>query len=76
MITAATHQEQRHTTAATLCVAFARSENTWKLGFPTGQGHKPRARTVTARPQARVLAAIAHAKRRLGLPATAPVVRG
>ena len=55
MITAATHQEQRNTTEATLFVAFELSEKTWKLGFTTGHGQKPRERTVTARHQERVV---------------------
>ena len=63
-----------NTTEATLFVAFELSEKTWKLGFTTGHGQKPRERTVTARHQERVLDEIAQAKRRLGLPETAPVV--
>ena len=63
-----------HTTEGTLFVAFELSEKTWKLGFTTGHGQKPRERTVTARQQERVLDEIAHAKRRLGLPASAAVV--
>src|SRR6266853_6045508 len=74
MTTAATHKEQSTTTEATLFVAFELSEKTWKLGFGTGHGQKPRERTVTARQQERVLDEIAQAKRRLGLPDTAPVV--
>jgi transposase len=74
MTTAATHKEQSHTPAATLFVAFALSEKTWKLGFTTGHGQKPRERTVTARQQERVLDEIAQAKRRFGLPDTAPAV--
>src|SRR3989449_6018690 len=74
MTTAATHNEHGNPTEATLFVAFELSEKTWKLGFTTGQGQKPRERTVTARQQERVLDEIAQAKRRLGLPDTAPVV--
>src|SRR5262244_3979858 len=74
MTTAAAHNEQENTPEATLFVAFELSEKTWKLGFTTGHGQKPRERTVTARHQERVLDEIAHAKRRLGLPETAPVV--
>src|ERR1043166_711896 len=74
MTTAAARNEQEHTPEATLFVAFELSEKTWKLGFTTGHGQKPRERTVTARHQERVLAEIAQAKRRLGLPDTAPVV--
>jgi transposase len=75
MTTAATHQEQSNPTEATLFVVFELREKTWKLGFTTGHGHKPRERTVPTRQQARVLDDIAQAKRRLGLPETAPVVR-
>ena len=74
MTTAVTHHEQRNPTEATLFVAFELSEKTWKLGFTTGHGQKPRERTVTARHHEHVLNEIAQAKRRLGLPATAPVV--
>jgi transposase len=74
MTTAATYHEQRNPTEATLFLAFELSEKTWKLGFTTGHGQKPRERTVTARHQERVLDEIVQAKRRLGLPDTAPVV--
>jgi transposase len=74
MTTPATCHVPESTTAGTLFVAFARSEKTWKLGFTTGHGQKPRERTVTARQQERVLEEIVQAKRRLGLPDTAPVV--
>jgi transposase len=73
MTTPATRNVQECTTEGTLFVAFELSEKTWKLGFTTGHGQKPRERTVPARHQERVLAEIAHAKRRLGLPDTAPV---
>jgi transposase len=74
MTTAATHQTNGNTTEAALFVAFELSERTWKLGFTTGHGQKPRERSVTARDQAGVLEEIAKAKHRLGLPETAPVV--
>src|SRR5262247_2261452 len=74
MTTAATHHESENTPEATLFVAFELSEKTWKLGFTTGHGQKPRERTVPARQQERVLDEIAHAQRRLGLPASAAVV--
>src|SRR5215831_8170045 len=74
MTTLATRNTQDTTTESTLFVAFELSEKTWKLGFTTGHGQKPRERTVTARQQERVLDEIVQAKRRLGLPATAPVV--
>jgi transposase len=74
MTTAAPHHEPENTKEATLFVAFELSEKTWKLGFTTGHGQKPRERTVTARQQERVLDEIVQAKRRLGLPDTATVV--
>jgi transposase len=74
MTTAATRNMQDHTPEATLFVAFELSERTWKLGFTTGHGQKPRERSVAARQQERVLDEIAQAKRRLGLPETVPVV--
>src|SRR5206468_4627291 len=74
MTTPATCNVPESTTAGTLFVAFELSEKTWKLGFTTGHGQQPRERTVSARHQERVLEEIAQAKRRLGLPDTAPVV--
>ncbi len=74
MTTPATGNVPESTTAGTLFVAFELSEKTWKLGFTTGHGQKPRERTVTARQQERVLDEIAHAKRRMGLPESATVV--
>ena len=62
------------TTERVLFMAFELSEKTWKLGFTTGHGQKPRERAVAARQQARLLQEIAQAKRRFGLPETAPVV--
>jgi transposase len=61
-------------TEGTLFVAFELSAKTWKLGFTTGHGQKPRERSIPARDQERVLSEIAQAKRRFGLPETAPVV--
>jgi hypothetical protein len=57
-------------------VAFALREKTWQLGGTIGYGQKPRERTVAARHQACVLPEVAQAKKRFGLSATAPVVRG
>ena len=74
MTTLATHNPQASTTGDTLFVAFELSEKTWKLGFTTGHGQKPRECTVSARQQERVLDEIARAKDRLGLPASAAVV--
>jgi transposase len=74
MTTAATRNRQDNTSEATLFVAFELSEKTWKLGFTTGHGQKPRERSLPARDQERILNEIAQAKRRLDLPETAPMV--
>src|SRR5215475_2250629 len=74
MITTATHNTHDTTTERVLFMAFELSEKPWKLGCTTGHGQQPRARTVAARHQARLLQEIAQAKRRFGLPETAPVV--
>jgi hypothetical protein len=55
-------------------VAFALREKPGH-SFTTGYGQKPRERTVAARQQACMLREVAQAKRRFGLPDTAPVVR-
>ena len=74
MTTTATHNANGNTADAPLFVAFELSEKTWKLGFTTGHGQKPRERSIPARDQERVLNEIAQARRRLGLPETAPVI--
>ena len=74
MMTTAPQNKHYNAPEPVLFMAFELSEKTWKLGFTTGPGQKPRARTVPARQQERVLDEIAHAKRRLGLPASAAVV--
>jgi transposase len=74
MITTATPNAHDNTPEGVLFVAFELSEKTWKLGFTTGHGQKPRERTVAARHQAHVLQEMAQAKSRFGLPDTAPVV--
>jgi len=45
-MTTATHNAHDNTPEAVLFMAFELSENTWKLGFSLGHGHKPRERTV------------------------------
>ena len=74
MMTTAPHNEQGTTPERVLFMAFELREKTWKLGFTTGPGQKPRERGVPARNQARVLQEVAQAKQRFGLPETAPVV--
>jgi transposase len=73
-MTTATHNKHDTTTERVLFMAFELREKTWKRGCTTGHGQKPRERTVAARQQARLLQEIAHAKRRLGRPETAPGV--
>ena len=73
-MTTATPTKHDATTERVLFMAFELSEKTWKLGFTTGPGQKPRERPVAARHQARLLQEIAQAKTRFGLPETAPVV--
>ena len=75
MTTTATHNGHDTTPERVLFVAFEMREKTWKLGFTTGHGQKPRERSIAARHQTRVLQEVAQAKRRFGLPETAPVVR-
>jgi transposase len=75
MMTTATHNAPDTTTERVLFVAFALSEKTWQLGFTTGHGQQPRARSLAACHQARVLQAVAQAQKRFGLPDPAPVVR-
>lgn len=74
MTTTATHNTHDSTPERVLFMAFELSEKTWKLGFTTGHGQKPRERGVAARSQTRVLQEIAQAKKRFGLPDTAPMV--
>jgi transposase len=75
MTTTATPNTHGTTTERVLFLAFELREKTWKLGFTTGPGHKPRERGVAARNQGRVLHEVAQAKKRFGLPESAPVVR-
>jgi hypothetical protein len=71
MTTTATHASHHTTAERVLFMAFELSEKSWKLGFTTGPGQKPRECGVTAHSQARVLQEIADAKKRFGLPDTA-----
>ena len=75
MTTTATHNGHDTTPERMLFVAFALREKHWKLGCTAGHGQKPRERTIAARHQARLLQDIAQAKKRCGLPETAPLVR-
>jgi transposase len=74
MTTTATPKGHDNKPERVLYAAFELSEKTWKLGFTLGPGQKPRERGVAARNQARVLQEITQAKKRFGLPESAPVV--
>jgi transposase len=70
----ATHATQSNTTAApVLYLALELSWNSWKLAFTVGLGQKARLRTVPARNTDLLLAEIAKAKARFGLPDGTPV---
>jgi transposase len=56
-----------------LYLALELSSQTWKLGFATGPGGSVRRREVAARDLAALQQEISAAKRKLGLPADAPV---
>src|SRR4029453_14144002 len=73
-MTTTTHNGHDTTPERVLFVAFELSEKTWKLGCTTGHGQKPRERRIAACNQARLLQEVAQAKKRFGLPETAPVV--
>jgi transposase len=60
--------------ATTLLLAFELGERTWKLGFTTGLGQRPRMRQIPARSTDRLLEEIARAKVRFRLPTKAPVI--
>ena len=71
----ATHAAQSNTTAApVLYLALELSWNAWKLAFTVGLGQKARLRTIPARNTDLLLAEIAKAKARFGLPEDTPVV--
>jgi transposase len=77
MMTTATrneHYTEAHATEPVLFLAFELSEKTWKLGFTTGHGQKPRERTMTACDLKGLLDEVTQAKARFGLGETAPVV--
>jgi transposase len=62
------------TTAINLLLAFELGERTWKLGFTTGFGQRPRLRQVPTGAVDRLLEDVARAKRRLRLADDTPVI--
>src|SRR5215471_11876591 len=67
------HTAQSSTEAQVLYMALALGWDDWTVGFTVGLGQAPRQVSVRARDLQGLLAQIAHAKRRCGLPADAPV---
>jgi transposase len=72
--TAATRRIERTAVGATLYMAFELGNGSWKLGFTTGLGQRPRERNVAARDVEAVMREIASAKRRFDLPNQTAVV--
>ncbi len=70
----AIREVHRSTNALRLHLAFELGWSQWKLAFTIGHGQAPRLRTIAARDLATLLAEIAKAKRRFGLPDDAEVV--
>jgi transposase len=60
-------------TIPVLYLALELGQRAWKLAFTVGLGQKPRLRTVPARDTDALMAEIAAAKKRFGLPDGAPV---
>jgi transposase len=60
---------------ASVLRAFELSERTWKLGFTTGRGQRPRVRQIPAGAVDRVADEITRANARFDLPGAVPVVR-
>jgi len=74
MMTTAPQNEHYNAHEPVLFLAFELRAKPWKLGFTLGHGQPPRERTIAARDTQRLLNEVAHAKARLGLGGTAPVV--
>lgn len=74
METATARDEKGTTAGAMLFVAFELSNKTWKLGFTTGPGQKPRERTIPARDMPKVVEEIEAARRRFKVAPAARIV--
>lgn len=72
----ATMTRDRESSAPTICLlmAFELGERSWKLGFSTGVGHRPRVRQIPAGAVGVIAQEILRAKVRLGVPVDAPVM--
>jgi transposase len=71
---AATREHEYSVLAPLLYLAFELGDSNWKLGFTVGMGQRPRERTIAARDLDALQRDIHLAKRRFGLPETAPVL--
>jgi hypothetical protein len=71
-----TMTRERECSAVTTCLlrAFELGERSWKLGFSTGVGQRPRVRRIAAGAIEAIGHEILKAKARLGLPPDAPVI--
>jgi transposase len=67
------HTTQSNTAAQVWYMALELGWDDWTIGFTVGLGQAPRQVSVRARDLPELLTQIAHAKRRFGLPAEAPV---
>lgn len=72
--TAATRTIEPTVVDGTLYIAFELGNGSWKLGFTTGLGQRPRERNVPARDVEAVIGEIERARRRFGLSEEARVV--
>jgi transposase len=71
-----TMTRDRESIAPTTCLlmAFELGQRSWKLGFSTGIGQRPRVRQIPAGAVGVIANEIVRAKMRLGLPVEAPVI--
>jgi len=72
-MTATTRHFETTASAPTLFVSFELGESSWRLGFTTGMGQRPRGCTIGARDGVAARREIERAKQRLGLPVNTPV---
>ena len=73
-MTTLTHMVDQTTSTAQLFVAFELGNKTWKLGFTTGVGQKPRERNIPARNGQAFLNELDRARQRFHVPPEALVV--
>jgi len=71
---AATREDEYSALAPVLYLAFELGNDFWKLGFTVGMGQRPRERNIAARDLDALQREIRLAKKRFGLPETAPVL--